>query len=99
MAETEQSNFEELWQQAQGEPEFKSVRVKNRITIDLSIENILDRYTNFASMAVTEHRISERKFRELKEHTKRFKKSLRAIDDGSLLGELKDLKDILNPFD
>ena len=99
MADTRQSTFEELWEQAQNEPEFKSVLVKNRITVDLSIENVLDRYASFARKAVAEHRISESKFLELKKQTARFKKALVEIDDGSFLGELKELTDILNPFD
>ena len=99
MADTEQNSFEELWQQALNEPEFKSAVVKNKISVDLSIENVLDRYTSFANRAFAEHRITERKFTELKKLTKRFKKSLGEIDNGSLLGELKDLTDSLNPFD
>lgn len=99
MTETEQNSFEQLWQQALNEPEFKPAFVKNKITVDLSIENVLDRYTSFAKKAFAEHRITERKFIELKKLTKHFKQSLGEIDNGSLLSELKDLADSLNPFD
>ena len=99
MTDTGENGFEALWQQALNEPEVKSAVVKNRITVDLSLESVLDRYTDFARKAVAEHRISESKFLDLKKQTKRFKQALGEIEDGSLLDELKDLTKILNPFD
>jgi len=99
MAEAKQNDFENLWQQAIQAPEVQTIEVENKVTIDLSIEHVLDRYTDFARKAAAGNKISHSKYLNLKKQTKRYKKALAEIDDGLFLDELKSLTNLLNPFD
>ena len=98
MPETPNPEFEELWQRACREPDLKVVTPENQVVLELSIEQVLDRYITFAQKGVADNRISESKYQELLKKTNDYKKALYAIDDGSLMKEIKDLTDRFNPF-
>ncbi len=98
MENTETGSFDALWKKAQSEPETRRVVAKNLISVDLSIENVLDRYTSFVRKAAAENKVSENKYQELLDKTTQYKKALDNIDGGSLLKEIRSLGDLIHPF-
>ena len=98
MAKTEKADFEALWALAQSEPETKTVIASNPIAIDLSIDNILDRYTSFVHKAANANKISESRYQALLDRTTSYKNALDNVDGGSLLKEIRNLTSSFNPF-
>lgn len=96
MENTGSEKFEALWKRAQLEPETEEVVAENSIVLDLSIENVLDRYTSFVRQAADENKVSESTYQALLERTAQYKKSLEDIDGGSLLKEIRNLGKIIH---
>ncbi len=79
MEESTTQDFETLWEQSIRFPEHKEVSVE-KIKVDLSITDLMDRYLAFSEKAVAQGQMKKSVFEKLSAQTDAYKEALSQID-------------------
>lgn len=80
MAESTRQDFEALWQESIRLPAHKEVSVE-KIKVDLSITDLMDRYLLFSKQAVAQGQMKSDLLEKLTAQTEAYKEALSSIDN------------------
>ncbi len=77
-------NFDALWNKAQSEPQVQKVAVANKVQIDLTIHDVMDRYVDHAREAVKQNKLSRQTLDELTAQTQNYKTALSKLESAGI---------------
>ncbi|MCK9294798.1 MAG: hypothetical protein M0P70_06905 [Desulfobulbaceae bacterium] len=80
MAESTRQDFEALWQESIRLPAHKEVSLE-KIKVDLSITDLMDRYLLFSKQAVAQGQMKSDLLEKLTAQTEAYKEALSSIDN------------------